>query len=239
MTDELIVRREGVVTYLTLNRPGRANALSASLVDRLIDASLASFQDGTRLLVFDGRGKHFCAGFDFTGYEEQSNGDLVLRFIRIETLLQIIFHAPMETLALAHGSSFGAGADLVAACSHRIVAANATFRLPGLRFGLVLGTRRLCHRVGGNVAHEILATSRTFDAAEAMRIGFGTRLAEQGEWSALVELSAIDVQVLSREATANLNGATVPDTRASDMMDLAVSASAPGLGERIRGFREA
>lgn len=234
---ELICRKEGTTTRLTLNRPDKANALSGPLVESLLGAVEAAFTDGTRLLVLDGNGKHFCAGFDFTGYEQQSEGDLTQRFIRIETLLQALFHAPIDTIALAHGRNFGAGADLVAACHHRIAAPGATFRMPGLRFGLVLGTRRLCQRVGVQAARDILATSRTFDAAEALRTGFATRVEEPSAWPALVDTLARDSQVLSPSATRSLHAATTPDTRAEDMAALATSASAPGLKERIGAFR--
>ena len=108
MTDELIRRHEGHLTRLTLNRAAKANALSASLVESLIDAVDYACTDGTRLLILDGAGPHFCAGFDFTAYDTLSDGDLALRFIRIETLLQALYHAPFETLALAHGRVFGA-----------------------------------------------------------------------------------------------------------------------------------
>ncbi len=162
MNDELIRKHEGHVTHLTLNRPQKANALSASLVEALLDAVEYAGSDGTRLLILDGAGDHFCAGFDFTAYLDQSEGDLALRFIRIETLLQQLYHAPFETLVLAHGKIFGAGADLVACCSVRVAAPGTTFRMPGLRFGVVLGTRRLAHRIGADKAREILSASRAF-----------------------------------------------------------------------------
>ena len=41
-----------------------------------------------RLLVLRGNGKNLSAGFDFGGVEAQSEGDLLLRFVRIEQLLQ-------------------------------------------------------------------------------------------------------------------------------------------------------
>ena len=94
MSDELIRRHDGHLTRLTLNRPGKANALSALLVEALIDAVEYAATDGTRLLVLEGTGNQFCAGFDFSGYQDQSEGDLALRFIRIEMLLQALHRAP-------------------------------------------------------------------------------------------------------------------------------------------------
>ena len=95
MSDELLRKHENHVTRLTLNRPQKANALSAPLVEALIDAVEYAATDGTRLLILDGAGSHFCAGFDFTDAQAQSEGDLALRFIRIETLLQALhWHWP-------------------------------------------------------------------------------------------------------------------------------------------------
>ena len=239
MENELLRSHAGHVTRLTLNRPAKANALSASLVEALINAVEYAQTDGTRLLIFEGNGSHFCAGFDFSGYDEATEGELVLRFVRIEHLLQCVHHAPFATLALAHGKIFGAGADLVCACSTRVAAPGTTFRMPGLRFGLVLGTRRLAHRIGAEAARDILQTSRTFDAESAQKLGFITRIAAQSEWPALIEAARETSAALTQPARARLHEQTVVDTRDADMAALAQSASVPGLKERIRIFREA
>ena len=84
MTQELHIERRFTTLCLTLDRPGKMNALSATLVEAMLAAVNAAYADGTRLLVLRGNGKNFSAGFDMGGYEAQSEGDLVLRFIRIE-----------------------------------------------------------------------------------------------------------------------------------------------------------
>lgn len=238
MIDELVRKHEGHVTRLTLNRPQKANALSAPLVEALIDAADYAGTDGTRLLILDGAGSHFCAGFDFTDYQESSDGDLALRFIRIEVLLQTLHHAPYETLAFSHGRVFGAGADLVASCGMRVATPQAAFRMPGLRFGVVLGTRRFAARVGADKARDILSASRTFDAEEAFEAGFITRVAAPTEWSVIAAAARSQCERLSAPASAALHRLTISDTRAEDMAALARSVTTPGLKERIRVFRE-
>jgi enoyl-CoA hydratase len=238
MNDELLRQHDAHVTRLTLNRAQKANALSAPLVEALLDAVEYAATDGTRLLILEGAGPHFCAGFDFSDVQAQSEGDLVLRFIRIETLLQALYHAPFETLALAHGRVFGAGADIVASCSQRVAAPDTTFRMPGLRFGVVLGTRRLAYRVGSDRAREILGTSRTFSSDEALAGGFLTAVAPQTDWPGIVGAAQSAAETLAPAAAAALRRRTVTDSRAEDMMELARSVSTPGLKERIRRYRE-
>lgn len=238
MSDELLRSHDGHVTRLTLNRPQKANSLSASLVEALLDAVEYAATDGTRLLILDGAGPHFCAGFDFSDLQAQSEGDLALRFIRIETLLQALYHAPHQTLALAHGRVFGAGADLVASCGLRVAEPGTTFRMPGLRFGVVLGTRRLVQRIGADRARDILSHSRSFDADTALADGFLTRIAAREEWPALIADAKTAADTLTPAAAAALHRRTVTDSRAEDMAELSRSVSTPGLKERIRRYRE-
>lgn len=235
--DVVLVRREDAITQVILNRPDKFNALNATLVEALLEAVLNCYHDGTRLLVLQGAGPNFSAGFDLGGYELQSEGDLILRFIRIEQLLQAVYHAPYQTMALAHGKNFGAGVDLICACNQRHAVAGSSFRMPGLRFGLVLGTRRLVQRIGIDRAREVLARSSNFSAEDALGMGFIQRVSEQETWRDLIQVAAVDANTLTAEATAALLRATVPDTRDMDLSELVRSASVPGLKERLQRYR--
>jgi enoyl-CoA hydratase len=232
----LAVHQDGDVTELVLNRPGKANALNAELVRALFDAVATACEDGTRLLVLRGEGKAFCGGFDFEDLDQQSEGDLVLRLIRIELLLQAIHHAPYATLALCHGGAYGAGADLVCACDEGFAAPGSTFRMPGLRFGIALGTRRFAERVGTRAALEILTGSRIFDADEAVELGLLGRVAEPSEWPSAIR-QIRDRERLDYSAKARLKSCVRADVRASDLAALVESASTPGLKARIKTFR--
>lgn len=226
-------------TRLTLNRPEKANALDEAMVAALHDALADVRTDGTRLLVLDAAGKHFCAGFDLGGLDDCSDGDLLLRFVRVETALQMLYHLPFPTMALAKGRAMGAGADLFAACSRRIAASGTQFRMPGLAFGVLLGTRRLAARIGADAARRIQNETRPFYAAEALALGFATDIVEEAGWPGVVEEAAAAAGTLSPAATAALFRATVTDTRSQDMADLVASAARPGLKQRIQAYRDA
>ena len=230
--------RTGDVTRLTINRPEKANALSIELVEALIAAVRTCLHDGTRLLVISGEGRNLCSGFDMTDLDTASEGDLLRRAVRIEILLQTLYHAPIATLAFAHGRNFGAGADLFAVCGTRIAAPEASFRMPGLRFGLQLGTRRLAQRIGEEAARGLLAQSTTFGADEALRLRFATGIAPPSEWNDRVERALVSAVALPADSVARLHAATVTDTRAIDMADLVASFSESGIRQRIRDYRE-
>jgi enoyl-CoA hydratase/carnithine racemase len=232
----LTVERQEDVTRLTLNRPDKRNALSAELVEALLRAVAVASDDGTRLLVVQGNGQSFCAGFDFGGIEQQSDADLVLRFLRVEQLLQAVHHAPCATLALAQGPCFGAGADLVAACMHRVGTPTSRFRMPGLHFGVVLGTRRLARLVGTDAARSLLETTRVFDAGEAMALGFLTAVDDQHRWPGVAQQLGDAARTLPEAAQRAMLAHTGGDTRDADLAALARSVADPGLRDRIVAF---
>ena len=125
MTAPLEVSQQDGVWTLTLSRAEKRNALSAELVERLIDAVGEAHASDARVLVFRGEGKNFSAGFDFADVETQSEGDLLLRFVRIETLLQTVASSPCATIGFAQGRNFGAGVDLLAVCRTRVATSDA------------------------------------------------------------------------------------------------------------------
>ncbi len=236
----LRVERQEHGWILTLDRPDKRNALSADLVEALIQAVDEAERQQISLLVLRGEGKNFSAGFDFTDVEQHSEGDLLLRFVRIETLLQKLTYSPCATLALAHGQNFGAGVDLLAACRTRIADAQALFRMPGLQFGLALGTRRLAQIVGAQQAHALLATSQTFDAARALEMGFVQEIRSPQDWPARIRQAQDEACLLSADSRRFLHDLTRSDEHAdADMATLVRSAALPGIKARIAAFRGA
>jgi enoyl-CoA hydratase/carnithine racemase len=237
MPDSLLQERAGEVVILTLNRPERGNALDAATVEALMAAVEQAPADQAGLIVIGGEGRHFCTGFDLSGLDRASDGDLLLRFVRIERLLRLVYESPVPVMALAKGRVVGAGADLFCAATHRIAAPEANFRMPGWRFGLALGTRRLADRVGNDVARLLLLEDRTFDAELARTIGFATEIAPEPAWPKAIA-TASGANALARDAAAALLGLTVARHADADMAALVESASRPGLRERMQAYRD-
>lgn len=237
MSDQLVAERRGRVLTLTLDRPATRNALSAELVEDLIAQFDALTPATTDLVVLRGAGPTFSAGFDLGALDEQSDGDLARRFVRIEQLLQAVHHAPCDTMALAHGRVFGAAADLVCACTHRVATPDASFRFPGLAFGIVLGTRRLASRIGVDAARHVQGTGAVLTAARAAELGLLTHVAGTGEWDDLQRQVTEAVAAIPEKARAVFRRALTTDHQDADLADLARSACVPGLRKRIESFR--
>ncbi len=229
--------REGAAT-LWLDRPERGNALSAVAVDALLAALLESIADPeVHTVIFRGRGKHFCTGFDLSDLESETDATLRSRFVALEKLLQAAWYAPVRTVAFATGRTWGAGADLFASCDIRACAPDATFRFPGSAFGIVLGTRRLVELVGWDRARPLVTEGATVDAAGAIAASLATDIVtgDAQDWLA----ARCSRPVADRAAFAMIRTACRPDHRAGDMASLDASAGRPGLQGRITAYREA
>ena len=226
----------GALRAFMIDRPEKANALDGATVDALSDAVAQACRDEAPF-AFGHDGKAFCGGFDFTGVDEQSHGDLMLRFVRIEALLQQVAHAPVATFAFVGGAAFGAGADLVAACAYRIGSPEAKFRFPGFRFGVALGTRRLANLVGTDAARSILMENRTVTAEQALGLGLLTHIVDRSAIEATAA-TLLDAHAgLSAVSASKILSLTAPDTRDADMAELVRSVAPAGLHDRVARYR--
>ncbi len=236
--NETILKTEQAdgLLQLTLNRPASANALNPDLTEALIQA-LSQSQD-VRLCVIRGAGRHFCAGFDLSDLESLSDGDLLWRFLRIETLLQAIYHSPFAVVALGQGQIVGAGADLFAACWRRVAAPDAKFKMPGWNFELALGTRRLTHLIGQDAARDLLIDTQVLSATESLDCGLASDLANQQEWPTLIDEMKQRTNSLSTRALQQMLDLTSRDTRNDDIAAIVKTAGRPGLKSRIIAYRE-
>lgn len=246
-TNELLSRRDGHALHLQLNRPSVGNALSNDLVRALTEVVEQATHDASvRLLVLSGTGRHFCTGFDLSDLDRETDDSLLARFTRVELLLQAVHTAPFATLAVAHGRTMGAGADLFAACSERWIKGDASFAFPGAGFGLVLGTSRLAALVGAPRAAQWLEGAATIDAASATASGLATQyLAAEAidtELGLLQErVNRLD-EFTQRAIRAAIAAGGQPRGSAGDAEDLARlvhSAARSGLRDRIASYRAA
>src|ERR1700730_15556687 len=101
MTDVLEIEKGADGWTFTLNRPDKMNALNTELVETLLQRVNDAHASGARLIVFQGAGRNLSAGFDQGDLDNQSDADLLLRLVRIETLLHLGASSPCLTVAFA------------------------------------------------------------------------------------------------------------------------------------------
>ncbi|MCZ4314395.1 enoyl-CoA hydratase/isomerase family protein [Comamonadaceae bacterium G21597-S1] len=239
-----VTRDDGIV-HIRLNRPDKGNALSAALVADIDAAVHLARKEPTRLMVLSGEGKHFCTGFDLSSLEHETDDSLLARFTRVELMLQAIHTAPFPTLALAHGRTMGAGADIVCACSERWIVDDAQFAFPGAGFGLVLGTARLAEAVGAAVTHRWIETGETIPAEAALTHGLAQRRVARATLADDLHARCVAARRLDATTHAAIHAATENRRRpraacgaAADLATLVASAARAGLKDRILAYTQ-
>ncbi len=239
------VSREDGIVHIRLNRPEKGNALSAALVAAIGAAVQQARQEPTRLMVLSGEGRHFCTGFDLSMLEHETDDSLLARFTRVELMLQAIHTAPFPTLALAHGRTMGAGADIFCACSERWIVDDAQFAFPGAGFGLVLGTARLAEAVGASIAHRWIETGETIPAEAALSHALAQRRVAGAGLADDLNVRYAAARRLDATTHAAIHAATEYSRRpraasgaAADLAALVASAARAGLKDRIQAYRQ-
>lgn len=184
------VCQDGAIRTLTMARPDARNAMSTALLSALLDGVGDAIADaGTRVLMVTGAAGHFSAGADVK--EELDHAGAVRRMDLFCEVYEAIGTSPKPTVAAVAGSCVGGGVEVAAACDIRVCDPSARFRFPGAALGFPVGAAKLVGLVGLGTAKDLVLTSRTFDAAEALRIGFVQDVAEDARTAGRSRAEAI------------------------------------------------
>ena len=180
----ILVKTEGAVGVITLNRPKALNALNSELLGELID-QLEKWDAGNdvRCIVITGSERAFAAGADIKEMAPQSYMDMYKNdfFAHVNDRISAI-RKPI--IAAVAGYALGGGCELAMLCDFIIAADTAKFGQPEINLGVmpgIGGTQRLTRFVGKSKAMEMCLTGRNMDAAEAERSGLVSRVVPAAE----------------------------------------------------------
>jgi len=191
--------QDGGVATVTLDRPGKLNALTFESYADLRDliAELPHREDA-RVLVIRGEGRGFCGGGDVN----EIIGELIkmeprdlMRFTKMTgDVIRAMRECPVPIISAVHGIAAGAGAVVALASDFRVVSRSGRFAFLFTKVGLSggdMGAAYLLPRVVGlGRATELLMLGRTIDAETADRYGLVSRLvADEELGTAVAELA--------------------------------------------------
>jgi enoyl-CoA hydratase len=183
---------EAQVALLTLNRPGRLNAINLTMYEELKDVLGRLRADrSTRAVVVTGAGRGFCSGQDLKdlGADPAASGLGPVQAgmawqERAAALVTRIHRLPQPVVAAVNGPAAGGGLAVALAADTRVASRSARFAVAFVRIGLSgcdMGASYFLPRlVGPTVAAELMLTGRSVDADEAARIGLVARVVDDG-----------------------------------------------------------
>ena len=174
------------IAVITVNRPGKLNALSGALVGELADAFERIGADAAvRAAIVTGAGdKAFVAGADISELATLSAVEARAYAARGQRALRLLETASKPSVAAINGYALGGGLELAMACTVRFASEKARLGQPEVKLGIIPGyggTQRLPRLVGRGRALELLLSGEPITAAEAHRIGLVNAVVPQAE----------------------------------------------------------
>jgi 2-(1,2-epoxy-1,2-dihydrophenyl)acetyl-CoA isomerase len=165
------------VAELTLNQPGRRNALDPSMRAQLAEAVAAIRRDrSVRAVILAGTQGHFCAGGDLRALAGAGldNQGWLQRFQDMNDWVRDLISLDRPVIAAVDGMATGAGMSLALMADLMLATPSARFSASFLRVGLVpdCGCLYTLPRVVGvQRAKELMLSAREFGVEEAQRLG--------------------------------------------------------------------
>ncbi|MFO8102343.1 MAG: enoyl-CoA hydratase/isomerase family protein [Dehalococcoidia bacterium] len=185
--ETIILEKEGYIATLTLNRPDDLNALSPQVYYDLCAAAEDVASDGqTRVLVFKGNGRAFCAGADLKEVQKLIGDVPRMRWFvelchRTYDAIEVL---PIPTIASVHGMVLAGGIELAEVCDIIIAAESTRIGDQHAQYGLIAGgggTQRLIRQMHFRKARELLITGDWLTAKEAQTYGFVSEVVPDDE----------------------------------------------------------
>lgn len=174
----VLLQRQGPIAILRLNRPAKHNAVNermAAEAAAALDAIEAN--DEARVIIVTGAGERaFCAGQDMAEASGRTPRPEGMRGGGARGLAERLSACRKPIIAAINGLCYGGGMSIALACDLRLASEQATFRLPGTSYGLVVSAGMLAAAVGPAAAKDLLFTARVFDAPEALTMKLVNRL---------------------------------------------------------------
>ena len=205
---QLIIRRDGPIEYVTLNRPEVRNAFNEELIAELTGwAALIRNDARVRVVVFAGTGKSFCAGADITWmarmarYSEEEN-------MRDAAATSWMFGAlntlPVPVIGRVQGAALGGGAGLAAICDIVVAEEQAVFGFTEVKLGILPAVISpfVIEKIGRSAGRELFLTGARFSAARAREIGLVHAVVPENELDATVDAYVRELLTSGHEAMA-------------------------------------
>ncbi len=190
LSKELIFTVEDSVGILTLNRPDKRNAMTATMcrdIQRVLEE--AKRRDEIKVIVITGNGPGFCSGSDAEmrllprivddHYVplEKTRSEL-LESVML-SLAPALYRVGKPSIAAINGVAAGAGLSIALLCDIRIASEKAKFAASWINVGLIPdvgATFALPRIIGADKALKFVFTGELIDANQAERMSLVTQV---------------------------------------------------------------
>ncbi len=205
---EVIVRREGAVGRLTLNRPAALNALTLGMCEAMTAALLEWRDDaGVGAVLIDHAGERgFCAGGDIRMLAESGAGDgrAARRFFHTEYRLNHLLSVYAKPIvAFMDGVTMGGGVGIALPANYRIATERTRLAMPETGIGLFpdVGAGWWLPKLHGRTGLWMVLTGARLGAADCELLGLATDVVPAGQVEAVKAAFVREPEAIERILT--------------------------------------
>ncbi|MGH9103954.1 MAG: p-hydroxycinnamoyl CoA hydratase/lyase [Acidimicrobiales bacterium] len=199
------LRRDRGVTWVSLNRPDKHNALSPALNDAMLSTLVELETDpDTEVLVLTGEGEAFSSGMDLKEYFRETDDDPAraehARWVMRQWAYYRLRRFPKPTIAAVNGWCFGGAFTPLVSCDLAVASEDATFGLSEVNWGILPAgsvTWDVAQVMSYRDALYYILTGKSFDARRAVECGLVNEAVPADRLAGRVTELARDLQRLN------------------------------------------
>jgi enoyl-CoA hydratase/carnithine racemase len=252
MTEYLKTEKKNNISYITLNRPDKRNAINVEMLTGICETAEQQAADSdVRVIILKGGGKIFSAGVDFESLgaevgvflRDSGAGGAGLRALiyKFQQYLNRLETVEIPIICAMHGRALGLGIELALACDMRLMSTDCIWSMPELKLGVIAdlgGTSRLARLLGPSRAMEILMTAREYTAQQALDWGLVNYLYPENDLAVEAEKLAMDITTTAPLATGAVKKIIKRGEGVDLMTQLDMEANHNSILLRTQDFQE-
>jgi enoyl-CoA hydratase/carnithine racemase len=250
LSETVLSKLDQGIRTITLNRPDRLNAMNVELVSSLADRfAEANADPETRVIIFTGAGRAFCAGDDLKERRHPATAEEAQQSIEeIQRVTHEIFTGDKFVVGAINGWAVGGGFEWAINCDLPIWAESARGFFPEMYWGaFVTGgvTAILPRIVGLTRAKEMILLGDKYTARELLEAGLAWRVVADDQLLDEARAVAARIAALPQRSVIDLkrvmNKAAFSDVQTAQTLETEATVRAfldPETTERIAGFEK-
>ncbi len=195
----LLLQVAGRIATITLNRPARLNAINGAMPGEIrASVEAANADDRVHVIVLQGAGKAFCAGYDLKEYAQGDATNLYTQPMPWDPMLDYklmkkntedfmsLWRSYKPTIARVHGYAAAGGSDIATCCDFIVMEDKARIGYMPVRVWGCPTPAMWVYRLGAMRAKRLMFTGDLIDGKQALEWGLATDIAPLAELDATV-----------------------------------------------------
>lgn len=247
MTNMLQIDIADGIATLTMNRPGKRNAMCDALL-HAIDGFFSAPPGDVKVVVLTGTEGHYCSGLDLSEHKQRDAEGTMRHSRGWHQVMDRIQYGGLPVVSAMFGAVIGGGLELATATHVRIAEPSTVFQLPEGRRGIFVGggaSVRVGRILGADRMIEMMLTGRKFGAQEGLdlglahyRVGDGEALPMAMDLARKIASNAPLSNYVMIQALSRIEDMSKADGLFTESLCAALTQTSPDAQEGLKAFLE-